>query len=180
MAHPRQLIREAAREALVGKTQAAERVYETRIVPWRRLELPAIAIYTLDEEVDPSSASTAPRELTRTVDLAIEAYVKQGDNVDDALDDIALEIERAMHADETLRGKASDSILASTQLGIVAEGEKTAGVAGLLYRVTYYTYAPEAADVQLDNFATADIRHNPGDSVHQDEEARDRLEGLDQ
>jgi hypothetical protein len=180
--HQRQLIREAAKAALVGKTGAGARVYETRVVPFKRLELPAIAVYTLEENVDPASRSTAPRELKRTVDLAIEAAVKQGENIDDALDAIALEIERALHADETLGGAASDSILSSTEIDVLEDGDRLVGVVTLVYSVTYYTDAPAAEDAaagELVDLARVDVRHNLGGSVDVNDEARDRLEGLD-
>lgn len=180
MLHQRQRIREAAKAALVGKTAVGDRVHETRILPWKKIELPAIAVYTLNEEVDPESARSAPRELERTVELAIEAFVEAGDNVDDALDALALQIERAMHADETLGGTASDSILSSSEMAVLKDGEKLAGTIGLTYSVRYFTYAPDAADVHLNEFATADIRHNLGNVVHPDNEAHDRLTGLDE
>jgi hypothetical protein len=178
MLHQRQVIREAARDALRGRTAAGARVYETRVVPLRKLELPAVSVYTLEEEVDPASSSTAPRELKRTVDLAIEALVKQGDNVDDAIDAIALEIERAMHADPTLGGAASDSVLASTEIDVLEESDRVVGMARLVYSVTYYTWAPDSADVALPDLSTVGIRHDLGGAVHEDDEARDTIEGL--
>lgn len=179
MLHQRQLIREAAKAALVGKTAAGDRVFETRAIPFKRLELPAISIYALEEAVDPTSKSTAPRELKRTLQLAIEALVEQGDNVDDAIDSISLEIERAIHADETLGGTASDCILSSTDTDIIEEGSRLVGVASLTFAVDYYTYAPEAApDEELADFARADIRYDPGRSVHEDAQAHDRLDSL--
>lgn len=173
MAHQRQLIREAVKAQLVGKTSAGARVYETRVVPWARMSLPVLAVYTLKESVDPTSRASAPRELARSAELVVEGVVEAGENVDDALDELALEVERALHADPTFAGTASDSILASTDLEVGEEGGKPVGFFRLTYTVTFYTYAPEAADVPLQDFATADVRHELGGNVHPDNQAHD-------
>lgn len=180
MLHQRQLIREAAKAALLGKTAAGDRVYETRVLPLRRIDLPAISIYTMEETVEPESRTTAPRELKRTVQLNIHAFVEEGDNVDDAMDALAMQIERAIHADDTLGGTASDCILASTELDVGEEGQRLVGTVVLTYEVDYYTYAPAEAPAEagVADFERADIRYTPGLSVHEEDQARDRLEGL--
>lgn len=176
MAHQRQLIREAVKAQLLGKTAAAARVYETRVVPWKRLELPAVAVYALEETVDRASQSTAPRELRRQLKLAIEVAVKAGTNLDDALDAVALEVERALHADPTFGDTASDSILESTQISLAEEGDTLIGLALLTFSVTYFTMAPEAADVDLvTDFSKAHIATSLGAAVHPDNQAVDDL-----
>jgi hypothetical protein len=155
MPHPRQLIREAVCAQLVAADTAAEsRVFETRIIPIRQPELPAIAVYTLEESVEESGS--APRELKRVLQLMVEGAAT-GADIDDTLDDLALEIERAMHSDETFGGTASDALMASTDVEILEQGQKLIGVVRIVYQVTYYTHAPEAADVPLDNFNTFDV-----------------------
>lgn len=182
MAHQRQLIREAAAAALVAaNTAAGSRVYETRQIPHRKLELPAIAVYTLQESVDADSASTAPRWLIRQVQLLIEAIVKPGANVDDTLDAICLEIERAMHADETLGGTCWKSILSSTELDYFEEGDKEIGLAKLIYSVTYETQAPDADDVELDDLSTIAINYSlNGEQPDEDDQAQDLIENLEE
>lgn len=154
--HQRQIIREAIKATLLGKTVAGSRVYETRLVPWRTQELPAISVYAGDESSD--DRDTAPRELERTVDMTIDAALFADADVDDALDAFALEIERAMHADPTLGGTASDSTLISTTIGTMAEGNRPLGAIQLVYRTTYYTYAPDPADATLDDLNTINIQ----------------------
>lgn len=182
--HERQLIREAAVAALLGtepdyNTAARDRVFETRVVPFNRKKLPAISVYSLSESVDPESAKSAPRELKRSLTLAIEAAViaTESMNLDDALDEISLEIEIALHRDDSLGGKVSDLVLSGTELDVVGDGENPVGVARLSYSATYYTYAPDARDDILeDEFSLANIRHNPGNSLETANEAVDRLE----
>jgi hypothetical protein len=163
MAHRRQLIREAIKAALLSQTAAGIRVYETRKVPAKRLELPSIAIYTLQESINPDSKNRAPRELTRNVSVAIGAAVKEGENVDDAMDDIALEIERVMHADETFGGVCGDSILSETEMDVSEIGDQPIGIVILTYSVTYYTTAPEAEDTDLDDFESAGVHYPVGE-----------------
>jgi hypothetical protein len=182
MPHPRQDIREAAKAQLVAaNTAAADRVTETRVVPHKRPKLPAIAVYMLAETVDPASWATAPRELKRFADLAIEGAAQQAEDVDDALDALALQIEAAIHKDETLGGKCSDCVLASTEVDVLEEGQQLIGVVRLNYRVTYYTDAPAISDqAALDDLRTANIRHNVGGNLPAGNEAVDQLENLDQ
>src|SRR6266540_3539367 len=115
--HQRKLIREAVRAQLAGKTSAEDRVFKSRILPYGDLDLPAIAVYTRTEPVDEASRSTAPRELTRNLQLVVEGAVKLSEDVDDAIDDLAAEIESAVDADETFGVAAvDDSFLASTDI----------------------------------------------------------------
>jgi len=169
--HQRQRIREAVATRLVCKTTAGARVFETRVIPFRRLELPALAVYALSESSE--DQQSAPRELKRTLSLIIEAAVKSGDNVDDAMDMIALEVERAMHADETFGGLASDSVLASTDLEVFEEADQFVGLVKLQYEVTYYTAAPDAADVPMDDLQTISARTNLGGAQHEGDQAQD-------
>lgn len=174
-AHPRQQIREAVKALLLNQTAAGSRVSETRVISYRKSELPAVSIYIPVESVEPDeSRNTAPRELTRTAQLVIEGVVQQTANVDDALDALALEIETAMHADETFGGKADDSILESTEATLTEDGDRLVGVVRLVYSVEYRTFAPEA--VTLDDFNRADIRYDKGGAVHVDNEANDKVE----
>lgn len=171
MPHQRQLIRQATKTALVNAaTAAGSRVYETRILPFRRTTLPALAVYTLVESVDEADKG-APRELVRNLQLAIEGSVEAGENVDDELDSLALQVETAMHADDSLGGTAEDAVLESTEVTVVEDGSKPVGVVRLVYAVTYRTYAP-ASVAAPDDFNTVDARFSlageqaPADQAH--------------
>jgi hypothetical protein len=180
MPHQRQVIREAAQAALVAaNTAAGTRVTETRLGPQRATELPAISVYTLSEEVDPASAQSAPRELKRELQLAVEGWVRATGNVDDALDALALEIERAMHADPTLGGACSDSVLASTEVGIKMDGDRPMGAVHIVYVVRFYTYVPEADDVTLDDLSTVDVKTSLANAVNEANQAEDLIENLE-
>jgi hypothetical protein len=172
MLHPRARIRHAVRDLLDGATAAGGRVHATRVVPYRRADLPAISVYTLEESADPDSRLTAPRKLTRDVSLVIEGWVAPGDNVDDAMDALALEIERAMHADPYLGDSAADSLLDSTSLEALEQGDRLMGLVLMTYQVTYRTYAPEAPE-DLDDFITVASANTLGGTVDESAAAQD-------
>jgi phage tail sheath gpL-like len=173
MAHPRKSIRQAVAAQLTGKTAAATRVFKARVVPFKQSELPAVAVYTPDEEVE-TTRSTAPRELERVLQLVVEGVTESGSpaDVDDTADDLALEIEAAIDADPTLGGTASDVVLARTESDVFSESGKNHGVVRLTFTVYYETYAPMTAPT-ADDFLTADIRHNLGGAQHPADQAND-------
>lgn len=167
MAHPRKLLRQAVAALLAGaSTAAAARVYATRVAPVRKDQLPAIAVYTEDEEVDPDTFQTAPRELKRDVDLVIEGYVAHSAAVpvDDAMDNLAEQIEAAMDGDRWLDGTAGESVLARTETGIAdPNSDPLIGVVRLTYTVTYRT-SPTAPTLTND-FNTVDVKTTPQGGV---------------
>jgi hypothetical protein len=175
--HPRAAIRHAVRDLLIAAdTLAGERVHPTRVLSIRKKELPLIAVYTSEEQVD-AATDRAPRELTRTIDLEIAAWVDPGPGgakVDDAMDAIAAQIEAAMHADPYLADTASESVLVSTSMGVQGEGDDLLGLVTLSYDVTYLSLAPEPpADGDLDDFRRAGTTTNLGGVVHEDDQAED-------
>lgn len=160
MTHPRQEIRRAVVRALTGRTAASARVFRSRQTAWRKIDLPAVCVYTLEESVDPKSRQSSARTLERVLQLAVEGVVEPGDDVDERLDALAWEIERAMHADETFGGLVVDSLLSNTEPGIVADGDRVMGAIRLVYTVWFDTEAPLPEDMALDDFRRADIRYD--------------------
>ena len=160
--HPRQAIRHAVAALLSGETAAGTRVHMTRVDPWRSNGLPALAVYALEEPVDAASLATAPRELARQLKLVVQAAVEQAADADDALDAICVDIERVMDADDSFGGLAASSILENTEIGVISTGRQLVGSAILTYAVTYYTYAPDAANVTLEDFTTAHAKTSLG------------------
>lgn len=180
MAHQRQLIREKVKSLLLGNTAAETRVFESRVIPWNKLQLPAIAVYLGNEDIDPPSSTSAPRELKRTVDVRIEAAVQQTDNPDDAMDDLLLEIESVLSPEETWGGVVSDSFLAGVpEPEILETGGKLVGVLTVIYSATYYDYALQE-EPSLAVFDRANIRHKLNNTVHVNNEARDTLDDINQ
>jgi hypothetical protein len=175
--HQRKLIREAVRAQLAAAGTSAEaRVFKARVLPLDQdLELPALTVYGKDEDVDPDSKSTAPRELARTLKLAIEGSIAVTEDLDDRLDDLAAEIEAAVDKDPTFGRTASDAILSGTLIGMDTSGDQPIGVVILTYSVTYYTQAPDAEDVRLDDLRTVDTHTSLGGAQATADQAEDRV-----
>jgi hypothetical protein len=163
MPHQRKVIRDAVVALLkAANTVAGSRVYPNRFTALTNVKLPALLVYTLSEDVDPGSADTSPRELTRALELQIHAVVGVEEAPDDALDALALQVETAMHADRFLGGAIGGKGLLLTSTEIVAdiEGDRYTATAALFYALEYQTLAPEPlTDAQLDDFETAHVTH---------------------
>ncbi len=134
--HERQLIRNAVVAQLLGRTTADQQVQASRREPWRQADLPAISVYTIEEE---SAHTSVDGGLTRALKLGIEIVVSMSERVDDALDGLALEVETALDEDPTLGGKTYDLVLASTKVMVVEEQRRAVGVAQLGFEITYQT-----------------------------------------
>src|SRR6185312_6120986 len=103
MAHQRKLIRKAVAALLVAaNTAAGARVASTLVDATKQSELPKVVVFTSSEDLDEElSAKSAPRELTRQLELQIVGLVAHSTAVpaDDAVDNLAEQIEAAMDAD---------------------------------------------------------------------------------
>ncbi|QPC44003.1 hypothetical protein HW532_15680 [Kaustia mangrovi] len=172
----------------MNKTGAGDRVEKTRFIAMRPKELPAVIVYTMSETVADGSHMTAPRRLKRNLVLAIECLVALDETlppIDEQLDSLAHEIEIAIHGDDTLGGiefgeAGVDVWLQSTEIDVLPDGDRLYGVAKLSYNVEYYTYAPDANDVDMDEFQTADIEYNIEGQQDAADAAHDSLDdGLD-
>lgn len=181
--HERQAIREAVVAQLIGpapafRTSARDRITKSRMAPIRGSELPAINVYTDGEEVSADSRSTAPRELTRTMVVTIEAWAKYAENVDDVLDDLALEIESAMDRDLNLAGTAFDSKLERTEIGIKLDGDRPMGCVHLEYAVLFHTDLRVAAPTDV--FDAATVRYDLAGVQSSADQRSDNLTNINQ
>lgn len=147
--HPRKIIRDAVVAALTGTTSAGSRVKATRVEPMgtqpsanRGSGLPALAVYTPEDQVDADAAMYKPLELWHTLTLKVTAWVVDtaAFPVDDAMDAIAEQIEAAMSVDRYFGGACGGkvgSILASTETGVLDDGDPLIGVITLTFRCEY-------------------------------------------
>lgn len=163
MAHERQDIRNAIVAQLSGKTDAGTRIFKSRMVPLRSAELPALSVYMMSETIDAGSVNTAPRELKRTLTVAIVAWVNAADKLmeklDDTFDAIALQIETAMDADLCLGDTAFISSLSAIDTVIDMEGDRPMGCIRLEYSVVYHTdLRTQVADAAREEFNTLDVK----------------------
>ena len=145
--HPRKLIRQRVKILLSGTTAADARVYASPALPLRKQqELPAILVVTPEDDTDADSVSTAPRELKHELALIVSGihHGTDGDQLVDDLDDLAQQIETAMHEDPQLCGCAGDLWLTGTTLAVEIDGDRLIGMCQLTYEVKYHDLAPAA------------------------------------
>lgn len=146
MAHMRQKIREGIAAKLAGLTTTGARVYQARIYPLAEDNLPCILISTLNEQIvsrsDGSLVSSEPRLTERVMEVSIKAVAKAVANIEDLLDTICVEIEKALSADRFLTTgsvKLTDDLkLMTTQINLSGDGEQPTGNADMVWQVTYW------------------------------------------
>jgi hypothetical protein len=138
--HLRQQIREAAAALLTGLTTTGPRVYPSRVYPLAEGQLPALRIYATEESAAMLTIH-APKLLERRLTLVVECCAKAGADLDDVLDTMAKEVETALGNAPTLSSKAKDSVLTSTEIELIGDGDQPLGVARLSFEVMYATAA---------------------------------------
>lgn len=145
-AHIRAQIRAAAVTALSGATDAGTRVYATRRTPLQSEQIPAVLVYALAEDAGVETMS-APRFLSRELDLVIEGVAQDTEGLDETLDGLATQIEAAIgaafaNAASPLRQLARAGDLTRTEIGLrppQSPDEAGTGHVVLTYRVNYRT-----------------------------------------
>lgn len=143
MAHVRKQIRDNVVTTLTGLTTTGTNVYRTRIYPLASGKLPGLAIYT-NSETSVYETLNRPRTRSRTLELMVEGYVSGTVNLDNTLDQIAVEVEEAMETDPTRNGLAKDTQLTSTEIELVGEGESVAGMIKMTFEIMYFTVEDDA------------------------------------
>lgn len=135
--HVRQQIREKVGTILTGLTTTGSNIYESRVYPLEAGNLPALVVYTKNEESEPIVIGTN-RLSSRNLSLIVEIYAKTTTNFDDTIDTISKEVEVAIATDTTLDGLTKDIYLESTEIEYNGEGEQPVGYATLTFLTNYY------------------------------------------
>lgn len=138
MAHIRKLIRDDITSTLTGLTTTGSNVYQTRLFALGEEKLPAICVYTKTEATEYATINP-PRTQMRSLDVNVEFFVKGTANIDNTLDQIALEIEEALYTDLTRGGYAKDTRITDFEADYTADGEQSVGVGRFTVSVTYST-----------------------------------------
>ncbi len=138
MPHARQQIREAVATALVGLPTTGSNVYQSRMRPATDDTLPCLLVMTGDEAID----STAQEWQTRRLVVLVQGMAKATADVDDTLDDIALEVEEALFNAGTLGGKLPGGlVLQKMEMDFNDSLDKPIGVIALQFSADYFTNA---------------------------------------
>ncbi len=146
MNHPRTAIRDALVDRLKTKindiflTDAEDKIYGSRSKPLFDQFLPAILVYARNENILEERFTTDGHgAIKRELDVAIEAVMLGDQEIDNALDNIAKQIEDAFDGWEMPTRKADVIKLKSTEIDISIDGSKIYGAIRLTYNITYYT-----------------------------------------
>lgn len=91
--HVRKQIRNAAKGVLQGLGTTGDRVFVSRVYPLDNAKLPGLLIFTPSED---SGREDSPTDLMRDMTLQVHGVVRISENLEDELDDIALEVEQAL------------------------------------------------------------------------------------
>lgn len=154
MAHPRKTIRDALATLLLNKTAAVDRVYSNRSRPQSVSKLPAIGIYNAGDTA--ALFDESPRRYRRQFNIAVDCYVKDtgGDEIDDTLDDLADEVERAVFADTTVGGTVSDIRLGETSDVMVSDQREQTAMLTITWQAILFQDAPEEEAADLPDYTT--------------------------
>lgn len=114
MTHIRKQVRDAFVAQLLNQTVAQDRCLAARPVPNPEKNLPALFVWVRRET---SSRDGTCLPLERRLDVRIVGFVQgRSDTVDDLADALALEVEKAIVADETLGGTVHELTLVQTEI----------------------------------------------------------------
>lgn len=133
MAHIRQQLRTKAKAVVEG---AGITAFVNRDKQISQTELPCAVITTDKDRVEPfinsgNRAGCGNNKTNRIIDLVIRVYAQSYQNVDNALDDLCVDIENAFAEDITIKTAYLD--LESTSIDIFGEGDQPIAVATLKY-----------------------------------------------
>lgn len=139
MAHIRTQLRDALKTRLTGLATTGARVFANRFEKISDAELPALEIMNDSEQIVSrsigSQAAPHARSEMRTVSFVVRAMVKTNTAPDDALDQICLEVEKAVASDIFFGGKSMDARLGRTLHRFDADGEKIIGIAEMIFEL---------------------------------------------
>lgn len=138
MSHVRKQIRDYFAVSLNNLTTTGSNVFASRVYPLQSESLPAVLVYTTNEDSD-EVAFSKQRVQNRIVDVMVEGYVKAITNFDDTLDQIAREVEEALFDDPTCGGLSQNMILSSTETEYSGDGEAPVGTIRMTFQVNYRT-----------------------------------------
>ena len=130
MAHIRKTIRDAVVTAITGLTTTGGNVYAQ--YPFTRPQGAALFVWSESERIETSQGKLEYRQSNITIDAQY-----QGENVQDTIDQICLEVEAAIGADPTLSGACLDCYLTNVEMEIDGESSKQMGRARMSYQFDY-------------------------------------------
>ncbi len=153
--HPRTLIRHAATALLKShpdlQSACGARIFPSREEHFLEEDLPAVGVYTLDEQVIDTS-DRAPRPDWRSLTLAVEILDKAAPTLDDAIDALAALVEEALGSPSAFsavirkefqcESPIMEIAYQSTDIEFASDGKRVMGIATLNYQIEYENSRP--------------------------------------
>ncbi len=138
--HVRQQIRKAVLAELQGLATTGNRVYEGRVYPLAKAQLPGLCVYTPQED---SAREESPNESMRDLVLVVHGLVAISDRIEDELDEIALEVEIAVDglAEAGNLAKIYHGIQRTTTTLTGEDADQPHGAIEMEFQYTYRTRA---------------------------------------
>lgn len=137
--HVRTQIRDALKTLLTGLATTGANVSKNRVYPYTEGRLPALSIRSGDEVHWEEGDAIGDSEEWRLLTLHVEVRALAGADVDDELDQIAVEIENALSGDSKLGGllKRSIEYEGADEPSLEDGGKLPIGLMGLHYTAYY-------------------------------------------
>ena len=139
--HARTQIRNALATLLTGLTTTGANVFTSRVTDYdRENELPALNIMINEEDHDRAEEAAQMGSIEwRQIEITIEGRIAAAgtDNIDDDLDQLALEVELAIAGDADLGGLLFNNEYAGTSLELDDEAETVTGLITISYAASY-------------------------------------------
>lgn len=144
--HVRRQIRDAAVAALTGLATTGARVYPSRVYPMQDANLPGLRVYMQEDAPSGEETLGVDRLAEFTAMLVVEICVKATTDLEDLLDQIALEVQIALYAPAAMgvAAKRMGPPTWSSELG--GQAEKPVAVGTMTIEVGY-VIALKAPDV---------------------------------
>jgi len=140
--HARKAIRDAIAELMRGTAMAGSNVFPSRLFSLDESQLPSISVFTTDEsnaETVTKLTLSQPPLVQRDLPVIIEAHAVMDEHIDDVLDTLAVEIEKAMAQQIVVGSKHIPARLTSTQTTFSGDSDLQVGVVRLIYTAVYAT-----------------------------------------
>lgn len=140
MSHQRTIIRNALKSLLTGTgpayaTDADEDVFVNYLESLDEADLPAIIIRDGPETVVPRDARHT--SFIRTWEVKIELTVQANAGFDEALDDLAKQVEDLIKGNSSITATATGAIYTGCEAVYDENGQKIIGKLSLLYKIQY-------------------------------------------
>lgn len=131
----RAAVRSALKTILSGATDAGSNVFAHRGTSLWTSELPAILIYTNQEQAKREALNRS--RYIRTIELTIEVKVEAGDDVAEELDALLGQVEDVVQANESINGTVLSTVQTNTEIRVDSDAAQNIGVGTLTFECQY-------------------------------------------